>query len=151
MTVDAVLTIQEKSAMPRSLAIGLAALVVLAGVAFGTYRAGWWPGTTSVASDDTYQQSRIDELRGDQSTVGTITTDMAAASDAGKEVLRQQGRDVTAQACTISSEVRQLPSDLTDFVQHNCSDGQIAAASEFAVSPSNGGAAPSTDPDPGAS
>lgn len=142
--------IQEKSVMPRSLAIGLAALVVLAGVAFGTYRAGWWPGTSSVAQGDTFEQSRIDELRGDLSTVGTITTDMARSNDAGKEVLREQGHDVTAQACTISSEIHQLPSELSDFVQHNCTDGQVAAASQFADSTSNGGAAPSTEFDPGA-
>jgi hypothetical protein len=95
-----------------------------------------------------FEQSRVDDLRADVSAATTAGTDMAAASPAGKEILRQQGNAVTAHACAISSQIHPLPADLGAFIQANCADGQVSPTSEFADS--TGGATPSNDPDPGA-
>jgi hypothetical protein len=134
--------------MYRKLAFGLAALLVVAGVAFGSYRAGWWPGTDTDNQAAMFEQSRVDDLRADVSAATTVSTDMATASPAGKEVLRQQGNAVTTHACSISGEIHPLPADLGAFVRANCAEGEVAPTSEFAVG--TGGAAPSNDPDPGA-
>ena len=141
----------RRTAMSRALVISLASVagvLLVAGILFGTYRAGWLPGLSPTSQGSTFQQSRIDELRADQSAASTASTDMAKASPAGKEVLRQQGHDVVAQACTISGEIHQLPSDLTDFVHRNCAEGEVAPNSEFATA-ADGGTV--SDPDPGAS
>jgi hypothetical protein len=134
--------------MSRHLAIGLATVLIVAGVAFASYRAGVVPGTSVAAHGSSFEQSRIDELRGDLGTAQAIGKDMTAASPAAKETLRQQGHDVTAQACTISGEIHQLPPDLADFVHLNCADGEVVPGSEFARSTDGG--TPSNDPDPGA-
>ena len=134
--------------MPRALVISLTGVLLVAGILFGSYRAGWLPGLSPATRGDTFQQSRIDELRGDQSAATTASADMAKASPAAKEVLRRQGHDVVAQACTINGEIHQLPSDLVDFVHRNCAEGHVAPGSEFATA-ADGGTV--SDPDPGAS
>ena len=136
--------------MSRALVVslaGLAGVLLLAGVLFGSYRAGWLPGLSPASPGSTYQQSRIDELRADQSSADTASADMAKADPAAKEVLRQEGHDVVAQACTITGDVHQLPADLTDFVHRNCAEGQVAPGSEFATAADG---ATVSDPDPGA-
>jgi hypothetical protein len=134
--------------MYRKLAFGLAALLVVAGIAVGSYLGGWWPGAGADSQGALFEQSRVDDLRADVSAASTASTDMAAASPASKEILRQQGNAVTAHACAISSQIHPLPADLGAFIQANCADGQVSATSQFADS--TGGATPSNDPDPGA-
>jgi hypothetical protein len=134
--------------MYRKLAFGLAALLIVTGIAVASYLGGWWPGANADSQGALFEQSRVDDLRADVSAATTAGTDMAAASPAGKEILRQQGNAVTAHACAISSQIHPLPADLGAFIQANCADGQVSPTSEFADS--TGGATPSNDPDPGA-
>lgn len=136
--------------MYRKLAFGLAALLVVAGIAFGSYRAGWWPGADADRQSAVFEQSRVDDLRSDVTAATAVSTDMAAAAPAGQEVLRQQGNEVTTHACEISNEIHPLPADLSAFVQANCANGEVSPSSEFAVSTGGAGATPSNDPDPGA-
>jgi hypothetical protein len=133
--------------MPRLFVFGLIALIVAGGTVFGLYQSGWW-SPAAASGSPSFEQSRLTELRGDIGTIQTISTDMATASDAATADLRDQGHDVTAQACTVSGDIRQLPSDLATFVQQNCKDGEVAPGSEFAES-SDGTGQTSNDPDPG--
>jgi hypothetical protein len=134
--------------MYRKLALGLAVLLIVAGIAVGSYLGGWWPGANADSQGALFEQSRVDDLRADVSAATTASTDMAAANPASKEILRQQGNAVTAHACSISSQIHPVPADLGAFIQANCADGQVSPTSEFADS--TGGATPSNDPDPGA-
>jgi hypothetical protein len=125
--------------MPRPVVIGLAALLVVVGIAFGSYRAGWWPGSNpSPQPGATFEQSSIIELQQDAGTASAISKAMAAGTDAERDGYRKQGHDVVAQACTVVGLIRQVPSDLTDFVHTSCLNGQVAPTSEFATAPGDG-------------
>ncbi len=125
--------------MPRQVVIGLAAVLVVAGIAFGSYRAGWWPGSNPAPQPGaSFEQSSIIELQQDASTAAAISKAMAAGTDAERDGYRKQGHDVVAQACTVVGLIRQVPSDLTDFVHASCLNGQVAPTSEFAAVPGDG-------------
>jgi hypothetical protein len=130
--------------MPRRVVIGLAAVLLVVGVAFGSYLAGWWPGTSSAAAQpgQTFEQSSIVELQQDAGTAAAISKAMAASTDAERDGYREQGHDVVAQACGVAGLIHQIPPDLTDFVHTSCVNGTVSPTSEFATAPGAGNDVP---------
>ena len=128
--------------MTRRVVIGLAAVLLVVAVAFGSYLAGWWPGTNSAAAQpgqtEDFEQSSIIELQQDASTAAAISKAMAAGTPAERDGYLEQGHDVVSQACGVAGLIHQIPPDLTDFVHTSCVNGTISPTSEFAKAPGAG-------------
>jgi len=118
--------------------VGIAGVVIVAGIVIGGWQANWWFASHNVNRQTrllhnsySYQSAEQSDLAQKISDVLTETTQMAALSPAS-----QQYADLHAQrlgeanlACADASQITAIPADETGWVRANCQAGSVSPSS----------------------